>query len=65
MRSNAISSQIALHALYGGVVPEIASRMHVEAVDPVIEQALEQAQVGFEDIDAVAVTCLLYTSRCV
>lgn len=56
MRSNAISSQIALHALYGGVVPEIASRMHVEAVDPVIEQALEQAQAGFEDIDAVAVT---------
>ena len=56
MRSNAISSQIALHALYGGVVPEIASRMHVEAVDPMIEQALSQAQMGFDDIDAIAVT---------
>jgi len=55
-RANAIASQIDVHALYGGVVPEIASRMHVEAIDPLLERALDQAGVTLEDIDAVAVT---------
>ena len=56
MLSNPIASQIKLHELYGGVVPEIASRMHVDAIDPIIDQALEQAGCGFDSIDAVAVT---------
>ena len=56
-RSCAIASQIDTHALYGGVVPEIASRMHVEAIDPLLDQALDQAGVSLSDIDAVAVTC--------
>ena len=54
--ANAIASQIDVHALYGGVVPEIASRMHVEAIDPLLEKALEEANVTLDDIDAVAVT---------
>lgn len=55
-RANAIASQIDIHALYGGVVPEIASRMHVEAIDPLLEQALKEANCTLEEIDAVAVT---------
>lgn len=54
--SNIISSQIALHTLYGGVVPEIASRKHIEKINQVIEEALGQAQVTLEDIDAIGVT---------
>lgn len=54
--SNIISSQADLHALYGGVVPEIASRRHVEAINPAIEQALTQAGTGWDGLDAVAVT---------
>ena len=54
--SDAIASQADLHALYGGVVPEIASRKHVESVDPVVEQALSQAHMTLEDVDAIAVT---------
>lgn len=54
--SNIISSQIALHTLYGGVVPEIASRKHIEAIDGVITQALQEAGVTLEDIDAIGVT---------
>ena len=54
--ANAIASQIDTHALYGGVVPEIASRMHVEAIDPLLERALEEAGCTLEDIDAIAVT---------
>ena len=54
--SNVISSQIDLHTLYGGVVPEIASRKHVERMNQVIEQALDEAGVTFEDITAIAVT---------
>lgn len=57
MLSSAIASQIDTHALYGGVVPEIASRMHVEALDPLLDEALRQAEMSIEDIDAVAVTC--------
>lgn len=54
--SNVISSQIALHTLFGGVVPEIASRKHMEQINQVIEQALKDAAVTLEDIDAIAVT---------
>ncbi|MBQ5559563.1 MAG: tRNA (adenosine(37)-N6)-threonylcarbamoyltransferase complex transferase subunit TsaD [Lachnospiraceae bacterium] len=54
--SNVISSQIELHKLYGGVVPEIASRKHIEKINQVIEEALEEASVTLDDIDAVAVT---------
>ena len=54
--ANAIASQIDTHALYGGVVPEIASRMHVEAIDPLLDAALDAAKVSLSDIDAVAVT---------
>lgn len=54
--SNVISSQIELHKLYGGVVPEIASRKHIEKINQVIEEALEGAKVTLDDLDAVAVT---------
>lgn len=54
--SNVISSQIELHKLYGGVVPEIASRKHIEKINQVIEEALETAKVTLDDLDAVAVT---------
>ncbi len=54
--SNVVASQIALHRRYGGVFPEVASRQHVLAITPVIEQALTTAQVGWSDLDAVAVT---------
>lgn len=56
VRSNVISSQIALHTLYGGVVPEIASRKHIEKINQVIEQALSDAHMTFSDIDAIGVT---------
>lgn len=54
--SNVVFSQIDLHALYGGVVPEIASRAHVEACDRVVDQALEQAGLTLQEVDAYAVT---------
>ncbi len=54
--SNIISSQIDLHTLYGGVVPEIASRKHTEQINQVIEEALKKADVTLKDIDAIAVT---------
>ena len=54
--SNVVSSQIDLHAKYGGVVPEIAARAHVEQLNPVIAEALEQAGTTSEQIDALAVT---------
>ena len=54
--SNIISSQIALHTLYGGVVPEIASRKHIEKINQVIEEALQTADVTLDDLDAIAVT---------
>ena len=55
--SNCILSQIDRHALYGGVVPEIASRMHVQALDPLLDRALSEAGCALQDLDAVAVTC--------
>ena len=54
--SNTVLSQIEEHAAFGGVVPEIAARAHVEALDGVIEAALEDASVGLHDIDAIAAT---------
>ena len=54
--SNIISSQIALHTLYGGVVPELASRKHIEKINQVIEEALKEANVTLKDITAIAVT---------
>jgi len=54
--SNVISSQTDLHARFGGVVPELASRAHVEALTPIVEEALERAGCRFRDIEAVAVT---------
>ena len=54
--SNIIYSQIDLHKIYGGVVPEIASRKHIEKINPVIEAALREAEADLSDIDAIAVT---------
>lgn len=54
--SNKLFSQIDLHAKYGGVVPEIASRSHIEKINPIVTQALEVANVKLEDVDTIAVT---------
>ena len=54
--SNVISSQIELHKLYGGVVPEIASRKHIEKINQVVEEALKDADVTLDDLDAIGVT---------
>ena len=54
--SNVIFSQIDLHTLYGGVVPEIASRKHIDKINQVIEEALQKAEMKWENIDAIAVT---------
>ena len=51
--SNVISSQIDLHKLYGGVVPEIASRKHIEKINQVIEEALQEANISLDDLDAI------------
>ncbi len=56
VKSNIIYSQIELHKLYGGVVPEIASRKHVEKINQVIRAAIDEAQVTWEEIDGIAVT---------
>lgn len=53
--SNVVSSQIELHQKYGGVVPEIASRAHIEKIYPIIEQTIEQSKITAADIDAIAV----------
>ena len=55
VRSNVIASQHDLHARYGGVVPEIASRAHLERIGPVIDEALRRAGTTFAELDAVAV----------
>ncbi|MFH1512121.1 MAG: tRNA (adenosine(37)-N6)-threonylcarbamoyltransferase complex transferase subunit TsaD [Bacillota bacterium] len=55
--SNAVFSQVDVHALYGGVVPEIASRAHVDACDRMLDRALEEAGLALKEIDALAVTC--------
>ena len=56
LKSSAVATQIDIHALYGGVVPEIASRAHTEAIHGVVEEALTQAGISASDLDAVAVT---------
>ncbi|MBA2614347.1 MAG: tRNA (adenosine(37)-N6)-threonylcarbamoyltransferase complex transferase subunit TsaD [Actinobacteria bacterium] len=56
VRANVVASQAELHARYGGVVPEVASRRHLELVAPVVERALADAGAGLADVDAVAVT---------
>ena len=55
--SNIINSQIKIHEQFGGVVPEIASRSHIEVINQVVKQALKQAKTKFEDLDAISVTC--------
>src|SRR3984957_11518809 len=54
--SNVVASQMSLHANYGGVVPELASREHLRNIVPVVREALSQAKIAFADLDAVAVT---------
>ncbi|PID29108.1 hypothetical protein CR983_04330, partial [Candidatus Saccharibacteria bacterium] len=54
--SNVVHSQIDIHAEYGGVVPEIAARSHIEVINPVVRRALQQANCTWDDIDAIAVT---------
>ena len=56
IRSNVVLSQLAEHAPYGGVVPEIAARAHVEHLDRLVTQALAEAGVGFADLDGIAAT---------
>ncbi|HZJ34484.1 MAG TPA: tRNA (adenosine(37)-N6)-threonylcarbamoyltransferase complex transferase subunit TsaD [Candidatus Angelobacter sp.] len=54
--SNVVNSQIDIHAVYGGVVPEVAARSHIEVINPVINQALTDAKLSWDDINAIAVT---------
>lgn len=54
--SNVVASQVETHALYGGVVPEIASRAHIEAITPCVEKAIKEAGIALSDIEAVGVT---------
>ncbi len=54
--ANVISSQVNLHAIYGGVVPELASRRHVELIVPAVETAFKEASLTFDDLSAIAVT---------
>ena len=54
--SSVVSSQDAIHKKYGGIVPELASRRHIETVIPVVEEALNQARVTLDEIDAIGVT---------
>ncbi len=56
VRSSIVSSQIDLHAKYGGVVPEVAARRHVETIIPVLQEAIDAAGMGWSDLDAIAVT---------
>ncbi|MBF7083145.1 tRNA (adenosine(37)-N6)-threonylcarbamoyltransferase complex transferase subunit TsaD [Desulfallas sp. Bu1-1] len=56
IKSNVISSQVDIHRKFGGVVPEIASRKHLEMINAVIREALDRAEIDFKDLDAVAVT---------
>ncbi|MEC9488587.1 MAG: tRNA (adenosine(37)-N6)-threonylcarbamoyltransferase complex transferase subunit TsaD [Halanaerobium sp.] len=57
IKANVIASQVDWHQKFGGVVPEIASRKHLELINPVIREAMEEAGLGFSDLDGVAVTC--------
>lgn len=55
--SNTVSSQVEIHARYGGIVPEVASRQHILSIIPVIELAMSEAGVGWTDLEGIAVTC--------
>lgn len=55
--SNTVASQVEIHARYGGIVPEVASRQHILAIIPVVDQALTEARVGWADLEGIAVTC--------
>lgn len=55
LHSNVVNSQVDIHAEYGGVVPEVAARSHIEVINPVIRQAMREANVTWDDIDAIAV----------
>jgi N6-L-threonylcarbamoyladenine synthase len=57
VRADVVASQVLVHARYGGVVPEVASRQHVATIVPVIRRAVADAGVGLADLDAIAVTC--------
>ncbi len=57
VRSDVVASQILVHAEYGGVVPEVASRQHVATIAPVLRRAIADAGITFEDLDGIAVTC--------
>lgn len=57
VKSSIISSQIPVHQQYGGVVPEVASRAHLEIINDIITQAMVDAQLGWEEIDGIAATC--------
>lgn len=54
--SDVVDSQVEIHSRYGGVVPELASRMHLEAISPVVREALRQAGIGLDQVDGIAVT---------
>ena len=54
--SNQIASQVEIHARYGGIVPEVASRQHILAIIPIVEQAMAEAEVDWNDLDGIAVT---------
>ena len=56
--SNVVQSQIDIHAEYGGVIPEIAARSHIEAIRPVITEAFSQSGLNWDDIDGIAVTTM-------
>ena len=56
IQSNIVATQIDLHAQYGGVFPEVASRQHIRTIYHIIEQALQQAHLNLEEVDAIAVT---------
>ena len=54
--SNQIASQVEIHARYGGIVPEVASRQHILAIIPILQQAMAEAEVSWGDVDGIAVT---------
>ena len=57
IRANAIAMQLAEHTPYGGVVPEIAARAHLDHLDELMRRAMTEAKIGFEDLSGVAATC--------
>ena len=63
--SNVVASQVETHQEYGGVVPELASRKHIEAINYIVSRALAEADVTFKDLEAIAVTNRPRINRCV